>query len=121
MLGHFLRSCGILLLVTCLSSCIHDEANRYYGDGTLPPKAVDEVELLRKAPNRPYKVLADLQARLASPKHMLRRAAEIGADAVIVVPVGGYYYIAEVWADNDRHDNTYSRLLGTAIQYLGDP
>jgi len=73
--------------------------------------------VLREKPQKPYIVIADLQAENASIGHMRKRAAQIGADAVIVVPVGGYYSRNEVWAGTDRYSTSYSRLLGTAIKY----
>jgi len=112
----------IVMLLLCGIGCISDEANRCYLNEKLPPKQVSEVQILYEAPQRPYTVIADFQASngflfAVSPKHMQKRAAEVGADAVIVVPVGGYYSRDEVWAGKDRHSNSYSRLIGTAIKY----
>jgi uncharacterized protein YbjQ (UPF0145 family) len=97
--------------------CISDEANRYYLKERLPAKNIKEVEVLYGEPQQPYVVIADFQACNASIKHMQKRAAEIGADAVIVVPAGGWYSRNEIWADKDKQSNSYSRLIGTAIQY----
>jgi uncharacterized protein YbjQ (UPF0145 family) len=97
--------------------CISDEANRYYLKERLPAKNIKEVEVLYGEPQQPYVVIADFQACNASIKHMRKRAAEIGADAVIVVPAGGWYSRDEIWADKDKQSNSYSRLIGTAIQY----
>jgi hypothetical protein len=83
----------------------------------LPAKKISEVEVLREEPQRPYIVVADFQAKNASFKHMRKRAADIGADAVIIVPAGGWYSRDEIWADTDKQSNSYSRLIGTAIQY----
>ena len=66
---------------------------------------------------QPYIVVADFQACNASIKHMRKRAAEIGADAVIVVPAGGWYSRDDIWADKDTQSRSYHRLTGTAIQY----
>ena len=112
-----LTSVAALLFTVLLLSCASDEAARYYGDVRYPPRPPEEVELLYKAPTRAYTVLADIQAYNVSPAHMRRRAAEIGADAVIIVPSGGRYSESEVWADQDRYQHTYSRLLATAIKY----
>ena len=106
---------GVLLL--CEIGCISDEANRYYLKERFPPKKIDEVEVLRAEPQRPYEVIADFQAVNATIKHMRKRAAQVGADAVIVVPAGGNYSWDEVWAGEDSYANTYSRLIGTAIVY----
>lgn len=108
---------SIIVLLIFEIGCISDEANRYYLKETLPPKKISEVEVLREEPQRPYIVVADFQAKNASFKHMQKRAAEVGADAVIVVPAGGWYSRNEVWADKDKQSNSYSRLIGTAIQY----
>ena len=48
---------------------------------------------------------------------MKKRAAKIGADAIIVSPLGGYYSLNEEWADSDSMSRTYSRLVGSAIKY----
>jgi hypothetical protein len=52
-----------------------------------------------------------------SPERLQKMAAEIGADAVIVVPVGGWYSQDEVWAGKDKNSSNYNRLTGTAIKY----
>lgn len=83
----------------------------------LPAKDIKEVEVLREAPPRPYIVIADFQASQVTVKHMQKRAAEIGADAVIVTPTGGWYSHSEIWAENDKYSNSYTGLIGTAIKY----
>ena len=111
---------GIIALLLCEIGCISDEANRYYLKNKLPSKRINEVEVLWEEPQQPYVVIADFQANNASIKHMRKRAAEVGADAVIVVPSGGWYSRDEIWADKDRHSNSYSRLIATAIKYKTD-
>lgn len=107
-----------LLIFTCLfCSCASDVANRYYGKTTFPAKQPNEVEILWKAPSRPYDVIADFQSRGESPKDMRRKAAQIGADAVIVSILGGYYSLGEEWAGSDSYGHTYTRITGTAIRY----
>jgi hypothetical protein len=98
-------------------ACANDEAARYYGSAKYPAKNSEDVELLFKAPARDYVVIADIQAYNVSPDHMRKRAAEIGADAVIVVLGGGAYSASEVWAGQDRYSTTYNRLLASAIKY----
>ena len=105
------------VLLFCVIGCISGEANRYYLKETLPAKEIDDVEVLRTEPQQPYIVIEDFQAHNDSIQHMLKRAAEVGADALIVVPLGGWYSEAEIWADKDRYSNSYSRLAGTAIKY----
>ena len=111
------RLLGVAAFLLCQIGCMSDEANRCYLKEKLPAKEISEVEVLRDAPSRPYVVIADFQARNASIKHMRKRAAGIGADAVIVVPAGGWYSRDEIWADQDKQSNSYSRLIGTAIRY----
>jgi hypothetical protein len=106
-----------LIALFCCSGCVSDEANRYYLSEKFPPKSVKDVEVLTGEPKRPYIVVADFQARNASSDYMRKRAAEIGADAVIVVPAGGYYERDEVWAGRDRQSGTYTRMTATAIKY----
>lgn len=73
--------------------------------------------MLWQRPAREFVVIADFQSRGESPKAMRKRAAKIGADAVIVAILGGLYETREQWAGNDRQSNTYSRITGTAIKY----
>jgi uncharacterized protein YbjQ (UPF0145 family) len=112
-----LQIISIFVFLLCEIGCVSDEANRYYLKERLPAKNIKEVEVLYEEPQQSYVVVADFQACNASIKHMRKRAAEIGADAVIVVPAGGWYSRNEIWADKDRQSNSYSRLIGTAIQY----
>jgi len=105
--------CGGLFL----SGCATDAANRYYLSETLPPKNVEEVAVLREEPLRPYDVIAEFQAMNASVNYMRKNAAKIGADAVIVVPAGGWRSRDEAWAGNDEHSNSYTRLIGIALRY----
>ncbi len=107
----------IVLLIFEIGCVSRDEANRYYLKETLPAKEIDDVEVLKAEPQQPYIVIADFQAHNSSIEHMRERAAEIGADAVIVVPLGGWYSEDEIWADKDRHSNSYSRITATAIKY----
>jgi hypothetical protein len=99
------------------SSCVQDVANRYYSSQRYPPKSVAEVQLLYRAPNRPFEVIADFQSRNEGPEAMRQRAAAIGADAVIVTPGGGSYSRREEWASSDANANTYTRLIASAIKY----
>lgn len=112
-----LSKCGPVLVLLLLSACTSDEAARYYGDEKYPPKKPEDVELLTTAPKRPHKVIADFQARGVSPKTMRAKAAEIGADAVIVTTFGGYRNKADEWAGSDSESTSYSRIAATAIKY----
>ncbi len=112
-----LQIIGISVFLLCEAGCVSDEANRYYLKEKLPPKNVKDVQILREKPQRPYIVIADFQARGASFEYMRKRAAQIGADAVILVPVGGWYSQDEVWAGADQNSRSYTRLIGTAIRY----
>jgi len=106
-------------LVIALGSCVSDQAHRLYIDEPLPRKDPTEVLILFHKPDRPYKVIADLQARNASPAYMQRKAAEIGADAVLCAYFGGRRNFADEWADKDT-SKTYSRLAGTAIIFTNN-
>lgn len=46
---------------------------------------------------------------------MRRKAAAVGADAVIVVLAGGSRLQSAEWASEST--NTYSRIIGSAIRY----
>jgi len=101
----------------CLAGCATDVANRYYAPVKYPAKDPKEVAILRAAPNRPYEVIADFQSRGESPKSVAKKAAKIGADAVIIATLGGYYEVGTQWASQDNQANTYTRIVGTAIRY----
>ncbi|MSR74335.1 MAG: hypothetical protein EXS14_02535 [Planctomycetes bacterium] len=109
----------LMLMSLGLGSCASDIANRYYGEERYDPKAPEDVQVLRLNPTRPFKVIADFQARLEDEEDMRRKAAEIGADAVIVRYLGGRVDLAEQWATNERQAGAYySRIVGTAIKYI---
>lgn len=105
---------GIILL---LSACATDVANRYYASTTYPPKNPDQVAILNQAPTRPYEVIADFQSRGESSKSVRNKAAKIGADAVIITILGGFYSRFDQWASTDTQMDTYTRICGTAIIY----
>lgn len=97
--------------------CVSDEANRYYGSDRYPPKSPDQVEVLHEAPARAYVVIADFQSRGDTPESLRRKAAKIGADAVIVSFLGGLYNPNDQWVGKDSESGTYTRSIGTAIKY----
>lgn len=102
------------LLVT---SCSSDVANRYYGTQTYPAKPITQVEILMVRPDRDFIVIADFQSRGETPEDLQQKAAEIGADAVLVKILGGQYDLSEQWASKDSRSHTYTRIVGTAIRY----
>jgi hypothetical protein len=106
-----------ILLAVLLAGCASDVANRYYASTNYPPKDPKEVAILRTAPSRPYEVIADFQSRGESPKSVAKKAAKIGADAVIIATLGGYYELGTQWASQDNQSHTYTRIVGTAIRY----
>ena len=115
-----MRTVGHLVLLfssITLAGCVSDEAHRYYSREYFPPKSEEEVQVLYMEPRRSYEVIADFQARGASPKYMRKKAAAIGADAVIVGMYGGFRAKSDEWASEDKHDDTYSRITGTAIRF----
>jgi hypothetical protein len=106
---------AILLLSIFMAACATDVANRYYGTAKYPPRNPVEVQLLRRAPTKEYVVIADFQSRGESPEDIRKKAADIGADAVIISILGGHYSRSEEWAGSEA--TTYSRITGTAIRY----
>jgi hypothetical protein len=109
--------CVVVLFAVPFWGCASDQANRYYGNEKYASRPVEEVEILREPPTSEYEVIADFQSRGESPKDMQRKAAEIGADAVIVATVGGYRSKSDEWAGVDSQSSTYSRIVGTAIKF----
>ena len=103
-----------ILLAGCASS---DVANRYYSRETFPPKPPEEVLLLYEKPARDYVVIADFQSRGEKPKKIRKKAAQIGADAVIVSLLGGYYDTGSEWAEKNKQSDYYTRIVGTAIKF----
>jgi hypothetical protein len=108
---------SLALLTSLFLGCATDVANRYYGAERYPAKDPKEVELLWQRPSREFTVIADFQSRGESPQAVRKKAANIGADAVIISILGGLYNTSEQWAGSDRQGNTYSRITGTAIKY----
>ena len=94
-----------------------DVANRYYALERFPAKKPKEVELLWERPPREFIVIADFQSRGESPEAVRKKAAKIGADAVIVSILGGWYDTTGQWAGIDKQARTYTRITGTAIRY----
>ena len=113
-----MRSLVCAVTIMLLGGCAYDVADRYYATGKYPAKPTDQVEILTSEPTRKYEVIADFQSKGESADSLRRKAADIGADAVIVSELGGY---VPGW--NDRADDkTYgrifnNRIVGTAIRY----
>ncbi len=107
----------ILVLAIALAGCATDVANRYYSDVHYPPRPVDQVAILTNAPASSYEVIADFQSRGDTAQTLRKKAALIGADAIIVTYLGGLYNSADQWAGHDSQSGTYSRIVGTAIKY----
>jgi hypothetical protein len=110
---HVFWSAAILTVAGCTT----DVANRYYTSKTYPPKQPSAVQVLSAKPSRPFEVIADFQSRGDTPESIRKKAAKIGADAVIVVPLGGIYDRSEQWAGHDSKEGSYTRIAGTAIVY----
>ena len=111
----------IALIVFGLSliGCASDIANRYYVSERYPPKNKEDVLILDSNPTRSFIVIADFQSRGENPSDLQERAAAIGADAVIVSHVGGYYSRSEEWASEDRYKGEFhDHILGTAIKFM---
>jgi len=99
------------------SSCVSDEANRYYLSERFPVKKPSEVAVLFSKPKRDFIVIADFQSRGDTAQAMQKKAAKIGADAVIVTFLGGYYDMRSQWASEDSQADSYSRVVATAVKY----
>jgi len=100
-----------------LAGCTSDVANRYYSSEHFPPRDPTTVEILSDPPTRAYEVIADFQSRGDTPKSLQEKAAEIGADAVIVVQLGGYVQYNAEWARQQDYHSPYDHIIGTAIKY----
>lgn len=100
-----------------LVACATDVANRYYSSKQYPEKQPGQVQILSSNPSRPFEVIADFQSRGDTPESLRKKAAKIGADAIIIAGLGGVYDRSEEWAGKDRNESSYSRIAGTAIVY----
>lgn len=106
-----------------IAGCASDQAHRYYLDQKLTPKAPDQVEILWTPPVRPYTLIADFQSRGESAVDMQKRAAELGADAVIVTPLGGLVLKDQQYANSSALYNQpsqtqlFQRITASAIIY----
>ncbi len=108
----------LIILGLSLVGCSSDIANRCYKCGKFPPKNKEEVLILDSKPTRPFDVIADFQSRGETPSDLQEKAAAIGADAVIVSHVGGFYSRDEEWASQDRYKGEFhDHILGTAIKF----
>ena len=107
----------VFLLSILLSACASDVANRYYGETIYPEKDKSEVAILWRKPARDFIVIADFQSRGETPEDLQRKAAKIGADAVIISLLGGAYNRGDQWAGKDTMANSYTHITGTAIRY----
>ena len=117
-MGMAMKNVYLLILAGAglVGGCASDQAHRYYDTARYPPKVVQDVELLSEPPSRAHLVIADFQSRGESPDDMRKRAAAIGADAVIVSLLGGYVLVSSEWMQKESKTN-YSRITGTAIIY----
>ena len=100
-----------------LASCATDVANRYYSNEHYPSRPTEDVLILSEKPNKPYEVIADFQSRGDTSESLRKKAAKIGADAIIVTHLGGNYNSNDQWAGQDSQNRTYSRIVGTAIKF----
>lgn len=108
---------ALIATLLAVTGCTSDVANRYYAPVQYPPRPQAEVQILNSRPALPFVIIADFQARGESAEGMQAQAAAIGADAVIITPLGGASNRSDEWAGNDSMANTYSHLVGTAIKY----
>ena len=108
----------LLMGLVWLSGCAAtDVANRYYSEERYAPVPQDQVQILTRAPDTPYEIIAEFQSRREQPSDVQRKAAEIGADAVIITLFGGDHSLTAEWAQGDRDmEKTFSRIVGVAIK-----
>ena len=112
---------ALIIFGLSLVGCATDVANRYYAGEQYPPKNKEDVLILDSKPTKPFVIIADFQSRGETPSDLQAKAAKIGADAVIVSQVGGYYSLEEEWASKDRYKGEfYDHILGTAIKFTGE-
>ena len=112
-----LHTLAAVAAVFVLAGCAVDVANRYYAAGKYPPKPPGQVQILHRNPTRPFEVIADFQSKFESPEAVRAKAAQIGADAVIISTPGGRYLTTDSWASSDSLASSGSRICGTAIVY----
>lgn len=108
------------LCVISLGGCVGptDVANRYFATEKYPAKSPTEVTILASAPSEPHFIIAEFQSRNESPASVQKKAAEIGADAVIITLLGGHHSLSQEWASDDKYRNkSYTRILGVALKY----
>ncbi|EED36092.1 hypothetical protein NOR51B_2040 [Luminiphilus syltensis NOR5-1B] len=78
----------------------------------------EQVQVLTENPDIPYEVIAEFQSRREQPADVQRKAAEIGADAVIITLFGGNHSLTAEWTQDGRDmDKTFSRIVGVAIKF----
>jgi hypothetical protein len=116
-MGSRLNIAFIAIGIVYAAGCASDVANRYYLPEHYPPRDPSTVELLWRRPERPFTIMADFQSRGETPEDIRKKAAQIGADAVIVATIGGLYDRGTEWAGADKESNTYTHITGTAILY----
>lgn len=107
----------LVFIILGLTACVTDEANRYYANEKYAPKAIGEVELLYGRPARKFDVIAEFQSRGESTESFRKKAALIGADAVIIRNLGGYASLGSEWAGEDPHSGSHSRRVAIALKY----
>jgi hypothetical protein len=113
--GMFVWLCFVMPCLA-ISGCVTDVANRYYSSERYPPKNIEEVEILQQPPARPHEIIADFQSRGENARDLQKKAAKIGADAVIVQYLGGQVREGAEWV-GEASNGTYTRITGTAIRY----
>jgi hypothetical protein len=107
----------LVVAVACVcTGCESDAAHRYYSSERFEAVPQESVAILSEPPSRAHEVIADFQSRSGTAKEMQKRAAEIGADAVIVQLIGGLMNPNAEWTD-EVSSKRFTRITGTAIRY----
>lgn len=118
----------VAALLFIISSCAtsSDLSYRYYGSQSRQSKSQSSVKVLFEKPTEKYESIADFQGRGSSDliKKFQQKAAEIGADALIVTTSNeGYSYSTEWAGDGIAKSNKFEkfenrRIFATAIIYI---
>ena len=119
-INYIVHTLAIVTAALILTGCAMDVANRYYAPGKYPAKYPEQVEILKQNPTRPFEIIAVFQSQyegIESVRAIRAKAAQIGADAVIISTFGGRYLKSDSWASSDTLASSGNRVSSTAIVY----
>jgi hypothetical protein len=119
---------GVLVLVCAGCSGITASTHAYLGIPKYPPIDPNKVQILREEPKQPIDRLGEIILgaeggvnRDALEKELKRRAAELGANAVIVVydktHVFPVVYVDWYWGPSGVSSETHRDIVALAVRY----